>query len=196
MIFTWLMRLFVALVVVSVLFISFAGVGKYYTKKSLLVEPNSQQYEMIANAEEIICTLDKIICESMNKEQLLYQVIDLPIILDIGRPLYWSHYAITHKNDHGFEVNFTSHLFDDIAAVTMFFYHELQHVKNSDFKLYYEQGYELEQCNDHNRVKNNTLEFAKRLDDWFESEKGLIYKIKNRPSSYARLPGNTPRDCS
>lgn len=170
-------------------------IAAYHTKKSPIELPSPEQQAMISKSKALICTIDNDLCDEIDFEIIDFKVIKLPLYLDLGRRLYWSHYAVADKTDSGYRISLTNHLFDDISATTVFIYHELQHVNSSDFSLYDEGGNEHDQCVDHNRVKQMTSEFAKKLDLLMNTKEGLELNMKGLPTDYAKLPGNTTKSC-
>ncbi len=173
---------------------------QYQFSKSPLLEPSPSQLGDLATAKRIICAADSITCNRISHHRLEYRIKDLPGYTDILRETSWaalSLSAATYKTDRGYRIVLSRHLFDDISAVSMFLYHELQHVISSDprfFKGDYGDN-NLAACRDHNAVKRKTREFSEILDGWFKTPKGQNYKISHRPTWYARLSGNTPRHC-
>lgn len=179
---------FIVIVLVSI-------IATYHTKKSPIEVPSLEQQAMISKSKTLICTIDNHLCDAIDFGIIDFKVIKLPQYLDIGKRLYWSHYAVADKTDSGYRISLTNHLFDDISATTVFIYHELQHVNSSDFSLYDEGGNEHDQCVDHNRVKEMTSEFAKKLDLLVNAKEGLNLNMRGLPTDYAKLPGNTIKSC-
>ncbi|WP_444928330.1 hypothetical protein ACJJI4_23755 (plasmid) [Microbulbifer sp. TRSA002] len=179
--------------IIVIVLLSF--LASYHTKKSPIELPSPEQQAMISKSRILICTIDKDLCDSIDFGKIEFRVINLPLYLDIGKGLYLSHYALTNKTDSGYRISLTNHLFDDISATTVFIYHELQHVNISDFSLYDDGGNEHEQCLDHNRVKERTTVFAKKMDLLVNSKEGLELNTKGLPTDYSKLYGNTAKRC-
>lgn len=183
---------FLVLYIGAIIFSTYAIISRDRTPRT---DPSEKQKEMIEQSINIICTIDDVICHTSNNKQIHYKVQNLPPVLNIGRAFYFSHYAITNESVNGFQISLTSHLFDDIGALTIFLFHELKHIESSDFKLYQENDL-TKRCIDHNLVKEATTDFALKLDDWTQSPSGSLILFRVPPSRYTKLPGNTVQKCN
>lgn len=182
-----------ALVTAVFLFVLIAAWIKRMTPED---EPTAYQQQQIDRAISVICRLDEVICKTATTESIQYKVLNLSAFLDIGRAFYWSHYAVTHRTETGYQISFTSHLFDDLSALSVFMFHELQHIRSSDFELYEDANRKKEECIDHNFVKQSTSAFTEKLEAWLHTPEGRLMRMNESPIVFAKLPGNTIKDCT
>ena len=173
---------------------------QYQFREAPLLEPSLSQYEELTIAKRIICATDPITCNRISSHSLEYRIQDLPGYTDVLRETSWADLtlsAVTYKTDRGYRIVLSRHLFEDISAVSMFLYHELQHVISSDSSFFHGSYGDADPaaCRDHNEVKRKTREYSVILDSWFRTPEGHKYEIRHRPSWYAKLSGNTPRQC-
>lgn len=176
--------------------LSFSIIAALIKRATPQDEPTALQQAQIDQAIDAICHLDKIICQTATTEKIQYKVLNLSAVLDIGRTYYWSHYAVTHRTESGYQISVTNHLFDDLSALSVFLFHELQHVHSSDFKLYEESNDKKTECIDHNDVKKATAVFAEKLEAWIQTPEGRLARMTGSPIVFAKLPGNTIKDCN
>ena len=102
-----------------------------------------------------------------------------------------SYYGVTYKSGGKYEINLSPFIFGDKNALLVFIYHELAHVRYTNFELY-EDGDELlafNQCVDHNVIKSKTLNFVSKVG---LNDMRYSHELVN---SYANLSGNKIVEC-
>lgn len=150
---------------------------------------NYDQKVLLASSLEQICQIDAALCNRIDLSAIDQYVVQLPRILDLGKPLYLSHRGeALHEGDE-FRIEISRHVYESgQTALAVFMYHELRHVADSPLTLYDMAADAVEVCVDHNRVKSVTKEFAAKYDRAFPDP-------SERAEFYANLYGNTLKDC-
>ena len=166
----------------------------YSTDRAEKITLSNYQLTLINQASIKICQLDEKTCNQIKKGNIQYKAIVIPSWLRPLNLFNFNHQAVTFQREGHYEVQLADVLFDDLNAITVFLYHEVQHIAYSDFALYSAQPTyltSLKNCLDHNKVKMLTLDFAIKLDE-------LEPVINDQMShiDYALLWGNEFNSCS
>jgi hypothetical protein len=165
-------------------------VWAYSQNKISAIAPDVRQKSLLNSAKEIICSIDEAICVTEKNETIRYTVVNY---YDVLNQYYLFHKSVVCKTGNDYEIQLSRFLFEDIAALTVFLYHELYHIRSSDYSLYEKDASQLKKCQDHNKVKKATIVFVEKLDAWLKetdkhhSEKSAIF--------YSGLPGNKLDKC-
>jgi hypothetical protein len=169
------------------------GIQEQYTKPL-----NNHQQQQLSSAIDTICSLDKDMCEHIRKSNIKYQAtyhyIPLPWVEDVT---YMTGSA-NHADPQLFHITLGEQAFEHKNALPVLLYHELEHTRSSDVK-YLEKEEKLTNavgyCEDHNYVKQQTIELAKKLD-----KNGITHTPESNEKyssiDTAAFHGNQIKDCS
>ena len=156
---------------------------------------NVYQLQRLEQAKNIIFKLDPGMQQDIEQKTVQYVVLKypwyekLPFFNWFGCSYYG--YANEH-NDDTYRVALSEPLFFDFTALVVYLYHELQHVKITDFSL----TDPVDKCEDHNAVKQATTDFVNsKLMEWYELEETQGFNSYHPPSFYARNSGNIQQNC-
>ncbi len=184
------------LAVLLVPYVSILAVGGYLASNEVDVNPSIQQRKLISLSMKKIC--DYMTCTDDTLKSVTFKVRHYAPIADIGKPWDMFLYGVVYEDNGSKDLILSEHLFDDYLALTVFLYHEVNHVIYSNHRLYQGENPSpqtlIKQCEDHNHVKRLTSKFAfqydvDRLNDagFVPGGKGAVY--------YTELPGNLIQDC-
>lgn len=150
--------------------------------------PEEQERRILSKSRDIICHVDEEICKITSESKVAIKVWDkvFPYLRSAEASPYGSVPRIIYLEDD---------LFNDLAHLTVVYYHELRHVE--DTKVGYDMNnITLAQCLDHNEVRRKTQEFARKVDPMFVSNALADFSSAELPTYHATHDaGNIIEDC-
>lgn len=177
-------------ITLSIVVLAISGIGfsiylQYVVCSSNTENLNKDQQGVINDVLNDICLVDSNFCGIKN---INYKVFIYPEWL---RPILSqsiSFYAEANKRVNGHEIKISPFLMENRQALIVYLYHELNHVKRSDFSLYIDGNDQLI-CIDHNQVKLATQKLPKMM---IGNNKYDISAI----TEYTNYTGNTIIKCT
>lgn len=177
-------KMALSIVTFTILFIAFSIYLQNVISDSNTLNVSPQNEQMLTTALDDICYFDNKLC---GISDVKYVVFDYPYLLGplLSNPR--SFYAEANLVAGQFEIKLSPFVFDDKNALLVFLYHELNHVKLTDFTLF-PNGDLKKQCEDHNRIKLATINLPNLMGGTSKYDIRLV-------NTYLNYPGNKTINC-
>ncbi|GIU51547.1 hypothetical protein TUM4438_41590 [Shewanella sairae] len=156
-------------IICAMLFLSFFGMDiilfdEDYNNNH--IKPSLVQQQEISSASNKLCSLVPSVCTLIENEKLTFLIKEEGYSMYIMNKFIYAAGAYTKLYNDGYLITLNEGLFSNVNQLETVLYHELMHIKESDFSLInpeYEYGETFETCKDHNHVKQLTLDLFERL---------------------------------
>lgn len=190
---TYFLLIFALIYIGSYLILGFANSKKYEAPRTL----TEIEQIKLTEAYDRICLVNASMCTDIREKKIDYLAIPMGRLYSILNLLHSGDYAVTFKHNENFEIRISETLFSSDIPLTVFLYHELEHVradKSFSFDIHNNKEV-MEACFNHNQVKHLTTQFSETLERYL-TEKNVVFDHYDSPRYIATLEGNQIKDCN